>query len=492
MKKKTISILAIFMGTAFFGLLVIQFQFLKQTVQMQADLFESTVRHVLSRTVRFLKEAEADQYLNEVLREEFSADFPALQKNTDLDNIIRDERQPDFPKQRRLLSLSSIEAGSELSRKKMEEDIIQQKVILDEVIFRWMRDASTMPILERIDVNMMGKFLSDEMLNGGLTLPFYFAVLDKDGHKIYAQKPGEEPDQKTTVFSIQLFPEEASANPYYLALWFPNYSHYTNRTMHLFYPAILLSGILLLSCVLIIFVIFREKRFTTIKTDFMNNMTHELKTPISTISLAAQMLQDEGIGKTPNMLKHVLNVIRDESERLNFQVEKVLQVAMLEKEKTLLQFKEIDVNEIIRACVMTFSIKVESKNGTIITHLDAEDCWATVDEMHFTNVIYNLMDNAVKYSKSGKLVLTVATWNEKGFLCIAVQDDGIGIRRDDLKHIFEKFYRVPTGNIHNVKGFGLGLAYVKKIVAEHNGKILVESEYRTGTKFIIKIPTLKD
>jgi signal transduction histidine kinase len=386
---------------------------------------------------------------------------------------------------------SSIENTSKVLRKRLQEHFSHRRAILDDITFRWMRDASAQPILERIDVNMIEVFLNNELENNGLkNIHFHLCITDKEGNMIYNQN--KETTPKTTIFTQQLFPSENSSNPYFLSVWFPDYSHYINRSLRMLYPAILLTGILILTFILIVFIISRDKRLAEIKTDFMNNMTHELKTPISTISLAAQMLRDEGIGKTPHMLKHVSNVINDESQRLSFQVEKVLQVAMFENEKTTLNFREMDVNEIIRTCVVNFSIKVESKNGKIIAHLDAENAWAMVDEVHFTNVIYNLMDNALKYSKGGKLILTINTWNYKDCLFISLQDDGIGIKQNDLKQIFDKFYRVPTGNVHNVKGFGLGLAYVKKIITEHNGTITAESEYGVGTKFTIKIPNLNN
>jgi signal transduction histidine kinase len=487
-KKKTVTILAIVMGTAFAGLLAIQFKFLQQTIGMQKELVDSTIQRGLTRTVRFLKETEASQYLNEILREESTEIFPAFTENTSLSEDVEEKLMAN---NRWESEKSSVETGSEHSRKQWQTVIEQQKVILNEVIFQWMSDAPAKPILERIDVNMIDIFLNNELENNGLQLPFLFSIVDGDGNIIYTQQPNMKPDEGTAVFSSQLFPEEGSLNPYYLTVWCPDYSQYIDHSMRLFYPAILLTVVLIMLFSTILFVHNKEKRLTALKTDFMNNMTHELKTPVSSISLAAQMLQDESIGKTASMLKYVSNVIGDETKRLNFQVEKVLQVAMLEKEKTLLQFKEMDVNEIIRACTVNFAIKIESNNGKITTRLDAADSLAMVDEIHFTNVIYNLMDNALKYSKEGKVMVDIHSWNEKDNLCIAIKDDGIGIRRDDLKHIFDKFYRVPTGNLHNVKGFGLGLAYVRKVVAEHKGKISVESEWGQGTAFTIKIPVLK-
>lgn len=202
------------------------------------------------------------------------------------------------------------------------------------------------------------------------------------------------------------------------------------------------------------------------------------------------MLQDPGVAKNPDMMKHVSNVIRDETKRLSLQVEKVLQMSMFEKEKSTLKFTEIHINNLIKDIIGSFSLKVTSKGGKINSNLKAKQDMALVDEIHFTNVIFNLMDNALKYSDK-PLILNLETWNEKDNLLISVEDNGIGMKKEDLKRIFEKFYRVSTGNLHNVKGFGLGLAYVKKMVNDHNGIIKVESEPGLGTKFTIIIPTLK-
>jgi two-component system phosphate regulon sensor histidine kinase PhoR len=222
-------------------------------------------------------------------------------------------------------------------------------------------------------------------------------------------------------------------------------------------------------------------------------MTHEFKTPISTISLAAQMLKDPAVGKSPAMFKHISGVIDDETKRLRFQVEKVLQMSMFERQKATLKMKDLDANELIEGVVNTFKLKVEKYNGIISTDLRAENPWIFVDEMHFTNVIFNLLDNAVKYKKEeGELQLHINTWNDSNKLYIEIQDNGLGIKKENLKKIFDKFYRVHTGNRHDVKGFGLGLAYVKKIIQDHKGSIRAESELNVGTKFIIVLPLLKN
>lgn len=229
------------------------------------------------------------------------------------------------------------------------------------------------------------------------------------------------------------------------------------------------------------------------KSDFMNNMTHELKTPVSTISLAAQMLKDGSITKSPEVFKHISGVINDETERLSLQVEKVLQMSLFEKQKATLKMKELDANDIVVSVANTFQIKVEKFGGNLDIDLQATDSTIEADKMHITNVLFNLLDNAVKYRKEDvPLELMIRTWNNNNKLYIAIEDNGIGIKKEYVKKIFERFYRVSTGNRHDVKGFGLGLAYVRKIVEDHKGTIKAESEVGKGTKFIICLPIMKN
>ena len=228
------------------------------------------------------------------------------------------------------------------------------------------------------------------------------------------------------------------------------------------------------------------------KNDFNNNMTHEFKSTKTNIALAAEMLNEDAVRKSPAMLQHISTVINDETKRLRFQVEKVLQMSMFDHQKSTLKLTDIDANAVIANIVQTHKIKVEKYGGRIETYLDAENALVNVDEMHFTNVIFNLLDNAVKYRKEDTpLFLEVRTRdlpNER--LEITIADNGIGIKKDDLKKIFDKFYRVSTGNRHDVKGFGLGLAYVHKMITELKGEIHAESEFGQGSKFIITLPLI--
>jgi len=240
-----------------------------------------------------------------------------------------------------------------------------------------------------------------------------------------------------------------------------------------------------------ILIIFRQKKLSMIKNDFINNMTHELKTPISTISLASQMLQDGSISNTPSTIAHVSRVISQESKRLSFQVEKVLQMAVFNEGRLKLKFREFDLNNMVETVTGNFELRVKNKNGNLRTQIKAENALVKGDEVHITNVIFNLLDNAMKYSKDNPEIV-VTTENRKDQLLISIQDNGIGIAKENQAHIFERFYRVPTGNVHDVKGFGLGLSYVKKIVDLHHGTIKVESAINKGTTFKIYFPQIKN
>jgi two-component system phosphate regulon sensor histidine kinase PhoR len=216
-------------------------------------------------------------------------------------------------------------------------------------------------------------------------------------------------------------------------------------------------------------------------------MTHELKTPISTISLASQMLRDNTVNNTPKSIDHISGIIYQESKRLTTQVEKVLQMAVFNEGNLKLKFKEVNINSLIHSVVLNFELRVKSKNGELTSELKANPSIIKGDEVHITNVLFNLLDNAVKYSKDEPKII-ISTELKDEYLVVSVKDHGIGILSEHVGQIFERFYRVPTGNVHDVKGFGLGLSYVKKIVDAHKGKIKVESALNKGTKFMIYFP----
>lgn len=248
-------------------------------------------------------------------------------------------------------------------------------------------------------------------------------------------------------------------------------------------------GLILLFFAFAVSVIIRQKRISEVKTDFINNMTHELKTPISTIGLSSETLLREDFSKDEERLKRYAGIIYKENKRLENQVERVLNIAKLDKNELVLSKEELNIHEIIEEAADSFRFNQLENGGKIELSLDAENDKISADPVHITNVFFNLIDNAVKYSKEVPIVQLYSI-NEKKGITITVTDKGIGIAKENLKHIFEKFYRVPTGNLHDVKGFGLGLYYVKIIIESHGGTINVKSHVGEGTTFKIWLPTI--
>ncbi|MEA3443242.1 MAG: HAMP domain-containing sensor histidine kinase, partial [Bacteroidota bacterium] len=235
-------------------------------------------------------------------------------------------------------------------------------------------------------------------------------------------------------------------------------------------------------------IIIRQKKLSEMKNDFINNMTHELKTPISTLSLAGQMLKDGNMDNNRQMVSHISNIIEDETKRLGYQVEKVLQVALFEKGKLKFDFVTVEINAILLKVKNSFDLHIQKKEGSIVLDLDKKSTLIKADEIHLTNVVFNLLDNAIKYCSETPHI-KLSTQALQNGVSIGVIDNGIGIAKEYQQKIFENFFRVSTGNIHNVKGFGLGLSYVKKIVDEHQGTIKVESKPGSGTTFTLFFPS---
>ncbi|MBO7108627.1 MAG: HAMP domain-containing histidine kinase, partial [Prevotella sp.] len=401
-------------------------------------------------------------------------------------------KPPTIPK---AIIMKSDNSSMSEAAKSMQEIVrtryVYQKALLDEVVYNILYTASDKPLKERVNFLLLDNDIKQELQNNGINLAYHFTVSTADGREVYRCPDFSEQGIEKT-YSQQLFRNDPASKMGVVTIHFPDMDKYIYSSVRFMIPAIIFTLVLLITFIFTIFIIFRQKRYTEIKNDFINNMTHELKTPISSISLAAQMLGDETVPKSPQMQKHLGGVINDESKRLRFLVEKVLQMSMFDRKTVSFKKKELDLNELLEQTASTFSLRVEHTGGKIYTEIEAVDSAIYVDEVHFTNAITNLMDNAVKYRKPDEpLDIHLRTWNEGDKLCFSIADTGQGIKRENVKKIFEKFYRVHTGNVHDVKGFGLGLAYVKKIINLHEGEIKCESELGKGTKFTITLPVLE-
>lgn len=519
MKKATIWLIAIVMGLSFLVLLFMQLKYIEAMVQMKKEQFDESVNKALYQASRNLELNETLRYLerdvNASSRSERAQsavnEGDTLSGSMDVQHSHRyavpghsrggyssfelktlSMKPSSMPKAMILRSdKNSISEATKSMREIVKNRYIYQKALLDEVVYSILYTASEKPLRERINFKMLDQDIKTELMNNGIDIPYHFTVSTQDGREVY-RCPDYTEEGEDYTYSQVLFRNDPSNKMGVVKIHFPDMGSYIFSGIRFMIPSVAFTIVLLVTFIFTIFVIFRQKRYTEIKNDFINNMTHELKTPISSISLAAQMLNDETVTKSPMMMKHLGGVINDESKRLRFLVEKVLQMSMFDRKKAIFKKKELNLNDLVENVANTFTLRVEHTGGHITTELNATEPTIYVDEMHFTNVIFNLLDNAVKYRNPDRpLELAVKTWNDKEKLYFSVKDNGVGIKKENLKKIFEKFYRVHTGNVHDVKGFGLGLAYVKKMVDLHKGEIHVESEKGKGTKFIISLPIIK-
>ena len=501
MKRSTIWILTVVMAIALLGLLAMQIVYLDKMVGMRNSQFDEIVKRSLYSVSTMLEQNETKYFLDQDLAEAEQA-YTGISQNSftfnnrhpaSIDTTLK-ATEPDNlrPANRNTLTDLSTDMNWIAKHQALKDQFLYQKSLLYEVILTILNHSSDRPIQERADSATVDSYLRSELEFNGLTLPFEFAIENRTNGIVY--KTGSySPMSQQDVYTQVLFPNDPINKQNYLKVMFPNKSDYIFSSVKFLVPSLAFTFLLLGVFLYTISVAFKQKKLSEIKNDFINNMTHEFKTPISSISIAAQMLNDDSVRKSPEMLKHVSGVINDETKRLRFQVEKVLQLSLFDRKNATMRLEEEDANANIYNVINTFKLKVEKYGGHINANLDAEDPIINVDKMHFTNVIFNLLDNAVKYRREDvPPELEVTTVNpDEDHIQITVADNGIGMKREDLKKIFEKFYRVSTGNRHDVKGFGLGLAYVQKMIDLFGGSIRAESEINKGSKFIITLPLYK-
>ena len=517
MKKRTIWTIAIIMGLSFISLLYLQISYIDAMVKMKKEQFDESVNRSLYQATHNLELNETQRYLDKDIKETERKAYKQDSIMVDgLDGTIKHSHQfavaaddgtvyssfelktfairpANVPKAMILRTdKSSISEASKSLQEIVRNRYIYQKGLLDEVVYNILYTASDKPLKERVNFKMLDQDIRVELLNNGVNIPYHFRVETSDGREVY-RCPEYSAEGEDIVYQQTLFRNDPSSKGGVVKIHFPNMGSYIFSSVRFMIPSVVFTVVLLLTFLFTIVVIFRQKKLTEIKNDFINNMTHELKTPIASISLAAQMMNDDSVTKSEQMTKHLSGVITDESKRLRFLVEKVLQMSMFEKKSIVFKKKELDLNEMVENIAQSFSLRVEHTGGKIYTEIEAIDSAIYVDEVHFQNAITNLMDNAVKYRKPDEPIdIYIRTWNERERLCLSIRDTGLGIKKENVKKIFDKFYRVHTGNVHDVKGFGLGLAYVKKIINLHEGEIKCESELGKGTTFTISLPILKE
>ena len=519
MKISTIGFIVSAMIIAFVGLLYLQVNYIREFVTNQSVQFEAAVKRSLFQVSHSIELDEASQLLkDQILR---FGKTPVSKSNSSIDDIfVMEQKQliikgsgkwttkPDFNMEDDIAiqlskvrgsRKSSINSQSQYILESLTERFYNSENLLSEVIRQLMK-ADERPIEERIEFKQLKTNIETELASNNIAIPFQYAIIDNDRNIVYKSADFKIIDPKR-VFSQILFPNDPASKLYTLQVVFPTKKRIVLSSLKFIVPSAVFSVLMLIVFTITLLIIVKQKRISETRKDFISNMTHELKTPVASISIAGQMLSDNelianleqsgSLSKSSSFNK-ITRTIIDETKRLQFLIDKVLQTTLMEDGRSMLKIKELDANDLLLNVAQIFDIQIEKCGGTLELEIEALESMVYMDEMHFTNVLFNLMENAVKYRRQDiPLQLVGRTENVDDKILISIRDNGMGIKKDNLKKIFDRFYRVHTGNVHNVKGFGLGLAYVKKIVEELNGTIKVESEINVGTKFIISLPYIQ-
>ena len=519
MSRKLLWILTVVIAIASIGLLFLQSRWIGVALQIKEEQFVQTASLAMERIIDEVEKQETVFQVIDEIKPYYSVNTKSSARLDYQQNILNKTKSgirtkqinqqvltfssldsvkiPSITKKLWDSSLVSINNGDlhipSLSKGKnlknidlgLDEKLVNKTIFVENIVDKMIRVE--LPIQERISQVQLDSIVRRELLRKGIKARYEYRITNERDSTIYAS-PKFKADFKGLVLKDKLFPNDFFARRYFLTLYFPNQKTYLlNSLGRITLSSLALTFLIVFTFSVTLYIIFKQKKISEIRNDFVNNLTHELKTPISTISLAAQMLNDKSIPLERKNLDYLGTLVADESKRLGLQVEKVLQMAIFEKAKLKLRLKEVNVHEIIKRVSNNFALQLQSENGVLKLELDSDKPVVLADEVHITNVVNNLLDNAVKYKK-GNPEITIFTKNSTDGIVVTFQDNGIGISRENLRKIFDQFYRVPSGNIHNVKGFGLGLSYVKKIVEAHGGRIWVESTPGEGSLFSIFLP----
>ncbi len=519
------------MSISLIGLVTFQFYWIDGVIKNNKELFKRDVQDALSHVVDVLEKQEAlhlavDNFHTQFIWKNRSSDRPDEveliestfeKKIIEISDFVKDSTELPFgltfkfetnndnqeleeiwiksddgidQKNNRILvfeedstKLSYKERKIEVQLTKVAKKQEYLQIAISELV------SGNKPIRIRLDSAQLDSLLLISFSDKGILIDYQFGVIDPLTNEMFIKKAIH--DIKTlanTDLRVNMYPNDIIGEAGYLLVNFPEQQSFLFKKIGL----TLVSSVVLILVIIFCFAyaimtIYRQKKLSDIKNDFINNMTHEFKTPISTVSLACEALRDKEISTAEGLKERYLKIIDDENKRLGSQVEKVLQMAVIERKDFDLKLEPINLHDIIDKALENIAIQVTNKGGSISKNLKAVKQSIHADQMHLTNIIYNLLDNANKYSPEKPEILISTEDTSKGIV-INIIDKGIGISKDAISRIFEKFYRVPTGNLHDVKGFGLGLSYVKNMVEAHGGVINVKSELNKGSNFKIFLP----
>lgn len=530
MSKRIFVLLLVLMSVSLIGIIFIQYFFILKNYEENNKQFSINVNYVLEETTSDVERNEFRKYVRkfrDLIANEALVDVDTLS----IQNLIIIDENPEkretiiykngvieenliIPKtksyyddiidvisERENISIKRLSNQREekvFSNRRIEDNLSPEQFLLKvgkiskskEVLFESAYNdiSKRNPIEERIgDINKFEKIIERNLESMNINLDFEYAIFDQDS---ITKISSEKFDLSNQSYSSLIFKDENDLSNYSLKVAFPGRTPFLlGSLVSVIITSIIFTSIIIIAYVTTILLLLRQRQISQIKTDFINNMTHEFKTPIATINLALSAIKNPKTIVNKEKVKKYLQMIYDENNRMHDQVENVLMISHLERNQLNIEKTKQDINEIIDLAISHVSLIVENNNGNIITEKDADNSMVIGNETHLINVMVNILDNAIKYNDNSPEIF-IKTLNIGSRVLIEIKDNGIGMSKAVQSKIFEKFYRKQTGDLHDVKGHGLGLAYVKKIIAFHNGNITVDSAVGKGSKFTIQLNTL--
>ena len=521
MNKRLITGLVILMGVALLGIVAVQFYWFNNSVKVRNELFDRSVNDAITKAAIKLENNHNFKLIQQFSHNADSFDWhtapPPPPVPQDIDVVIQRDSSnkreirvfsnPKRPIRRPLLRRDDTTLTHNLGRLKViasqsathdsndsltettnhievriGEKAEQLEIFAQKMVFEF----NDWEIGKNIDTEQLNKNIRSELDDKNIPIDFKYAIMARDS--IVTSNLQDAGQHVHNWYKTTLYPNDIFRKNLELAVYLPDRDVFIGKTTTLLLGlSVIFTLVILITFILSITFILRQKKISEIKSDFINNMTHEFKTPIATISVAADSIINERVIGDSEKVRFFTGMIKKENKRMNEQVERILQIARLDRKDFDFRLHEVDAHTLIEDAIESISLQVEKRGGQIATQLDAEKSVINTDPTHFTNLIYNLLDNANKYSPH-KPEIKVKTLNDSEGLSVIVEDKGIGMTKAVIGKIFEKFYRQTSGNIHNVKGFGLGLSYVKAILEANKGDIRVQSEPGKGSRFTVFIP----
>ncbi len=503
MNKTKFRLLVFFMSLSLIGIILVQLYWVNSSLKNNEDQFRYHIYRILGKVSSKLQDQEAREFYDVYNTCRDSTGHDPVK--SDLLNYYRKKLQRGHSAVYGLSALPARKSRKFIEKEKTDKNIAAESntgkvVVTDTVAYRidpydkysfeklMMDYVESKSIEERVTGHRLRKMLSEELAQSDITTPFEFAVYNKG--QATAIKSGKFKWDPVTTFQVPFLLDDEGHSDYRLLVHFPEKQGFIfSSIVGITSLSMIFTLIIIIAYLSAINQLVKQKQISEIKTDFINNMTHEFKTPIATINLALDAIKNPKIFEDREKVQRYLQMIRDENKRMHAQVENVLQISKLDKKELDIIKDQADIHDVIEDAIEHVHLIIEARHGTLTRHFHAERTTALLNDVHFTNVLVNILDNAIKYSPD-EPVIDIYTENVKDFILIKIRDRGLGMTKVTQKRIFEKFYREHTGDIHNVKGHGLGLAYVKRIIDDHNCHIYVESEKGKGSTFIIKMPLI--